>query len=229
MCGLNPPIAQPSVGFENLATELQIDILSQTDLVTPYKRVGWGETGFYLCAPNDVQRPERLSLQYYFTASRAVRQVAIQVFYSSNEFVVEEAVPTGLAMSPAATFLNTIVPRQALSAIEVLSIGVRLNDPDWRRVVDDVAPSMESLRTLTVVAKYDMDNNIYKFGDLQTLNQLCRLVEEKVWPKALVGEKCQQLVVHFHSGAGSWLAGRDPRFEPTYFLEHKDLPKESSC
>lgn len=226
---MSPPAIQPLVGFENLATELQIDILSQTDLVTPYKRVGWGETGFYLCVPKDVQRPERVPLQCYFLASRAVRQVAIQVFYSSNEFVVEEAAPTSLAMSPAATFLNAIVPRQALNAIEVLSIGVRINDPDWRRVARDVAPSMNSLQTLTVVGKYDMDNNIYNFGDMKTLNQLRRLVEEKIWPMASVGDKFQQLVVHFHSGAGSWLAGRDARFEPTYFLEHKDLLKESSC
>ncbi|KAK8135506.1 hypothetical protein PG984_003446 [Apiospora sp. TS-2023a] len=209
MSGSSSPVVQPLAGFEDLATETQIAILSQTDLITPYKRVHWDVTGFYLCVPDNVQHQGRLNLQAYFLASRAVRQIAIQVFYSNNEFVVEEAAPNP--------------PRY------VLSVGININDPDWRRVAGDVAPSMESLRTLTVVAKYDMDNTIYDFGALNTLIQLRHLVDQKIWPLHPVGEKFQQLVVHFHSGAGSWLAGRDPRFEPTYFLERKDLPKESSC
>ncbi|KAK8087300.1 hypothetical protein PG994_002274 [Apiospora phragmitis] len=43
-----------------------------------------------------------------------------------------------------------------------------------------------------------------------------------------LGKCFKELVVYFHSGAGSAVAGRDPRMEPVCFLERENtLPKNS--
>ncbi|KAK8047859.1 hypothetical protein PG996_015923 [Apiospora saccharicola] len=219
----SPPDVQPPVGFEHLATETQLQILNESGLVTPHKRVYWATSGFFVCVPIMEQRYGRLAINHYFLASRAVRNVAIQVFYANNEFVVEPAQPTLLTMAPAANFLNSIVPRQGLTAMKSLGVDIQINDPDWRQVVASVAGHMESLERLTIVARYDVDDTVYDFGKPDTLDALRTLVDEKVWPVLSPGQKFKQLVVHIHSRAGSSLAGRDSRAEPTYFLERKDF------
>ncbi|KAK8104460.1 uncharacterized protein PG998_011493 [Apiospora kogelbergensis] len=127
-------------------------------------------------------------------------------------------------MAPAPRFLKSIVPARAMKQLRSLTVDVEMTDPHWRFVAGNIGPKLEGLRSLTIVARYAMDENLYDFGSIATLESIRNLIEERVWPAATLGKLLEQFIVHVHSGAGSTLAGRDPRFEPTYFLEHKDLP-----
>ncbi|KAK8041454.1 hypothetical protein PG994_014461 [Apiospora phragmitis] len=221
--------AQLPFGFQQLSFELQYEILGYTSLVAPYERVYYTNTGFCVCVSRQLARTiGPVNAREFFLASRAVQELAINVFYSKNEFVIEAAPPTAFAMAPAPRFLSSIVPPQGLELMKTLSVDTTMNDPDWRRVAGHVAPRMWSLRVLTIVARYDADDRIYDFGSMPVLNYLRRLVEEKIWPVMALDDRFEQLAVHLHSGAGSAIAGRDPRMEPVYFLEREDTPEKSS-
>ncbi|KAK8017382.1 hypothetical protein PG993_013708 [Apiospora rasikravindrae] len=231
MSSSNVPVAQDLADMNDLPTEMLIEILSQTSLVTPNKRVYWGPQGFYVQVHNLIQRygPWR-DPRPYFMLNRAIRVAAIDVFYRNNEFVVE-AIPPSIpyTMSPASRLLGSVIPSQGLDVMKSLAVDIKIYDGHWRQIARRVAPTMRSLQTLTIVARYNSDSRVYRFQDMAVLNYLRRLVEARLWPLLTLDAAFRQLIVHIHSGLGSWIAGRDSRMDPTYFFEHKDLPAESSC
>ncbi|KAK8030433.1 hypothetical protein PG990_000167 [Apiospora arundinis] len=200
-----------------LPVELEIPILLlQASATNP--RIHWGPW-FHSHLPDPLQRAIN---------SDTLSDAAIDVIYQNYAFVVKAEPHNPGTMASAPRFLETIVPAQGLAAMTSLAMEVEFNDADWPRVIRSVGPKLKSLRSLTIVARYEVDNTIYNFNSTAVLNQLCKVVDEAVWPMGALGHKFDQLIVHIHSGAGSWLAGRDTRMEPVFFFERADVNPNKS-
>ncbi|KAK8002417.1 hypothetical protein PG989_002136 [Apiospora arundinis] len=193
-------------------------LLHQASTVPGCKQIHWGPR-FHSHLPHPLQQAIN---------SSELSDAAVDAIYRNFAIVVKAEPYKAGTMAPASLFLSTIVPPLGLAAMMSLCLDIEFNDKDWHRVARSVAPKMQSLRSLTIVARYHVDNNIYNFQSTAVLNKLCELVDQAVWPMATLGPHFEQLIVHVHSGAGSWLAGRDPRVEPIYFFERADLEKGQS-
>ncbi|KAK6835027.1 hypothetical protein PG987_009721 [Apiospora arundinis] len=208
-----------SMHTEDLPLDLQIPILLEKASAIPaHKRIHWGPH-FHSHLPATLQQAIN---------SDNLSVAAIDTIYRNYDFVVKDEPYKPGTMAPAPRFLDAIVPPQGLAALSSLSIDFSFSDDDWRRVAWSVAPKLKSLRSMTIVARYETDETIYNFSSSEVLNQLCTLVNDAVWPMSTLGHQFDQLIVHVHSGAGSWLAGRDPRVEPTYFFERAEMNRGKS-
>ncbi|KAK8002418.1 anaphase-promoting complex protein [Apiospora arundinis] len=208
--------------FMDLPIELQLDILERTSLIAPYSQVHWKPKGFYWAGGMTRGRRHLAYPSDLFLVSRAFRDLAIQVFFKNNGIILTKAPQLSLGLDPSSRFFLEIVPSRSLGFIKSLCLKVKMNSHTWPNVVTNISTHLTSLRTLTIVGKFDHDNTVYNFSNKATIDQVRALVLQRLWPITDLGASIQQLIAHLHSGSGNWHAGRTPYTEPTYFFEKKE-------